>query len=251
MKLFITTKKIPGIFRQRFHIILLVIAALLVACSGGGGGPGGGSDEGTGSGGNTGGDINQGGNNTSNSGNPTDLIGTWFLSCQGFFTTSLQIDATSYIATTSVYNDAGACATGNEEYTDVYANIYRTGASIMSDNGIPATELDVEVTSISRTLHTDLLVMAYNANTACGYSDWALNVTKDITGRDCGAFSSGCTFDSTGTVCNATGLVTYTTYNVNDADTQLIHGTPTTGRDGSSPAARMTTLLTFIPFVRQ
>lgn len=229
-------------------VLLLLFVVFTQACSSGGGGDPQGQ---------TGNPQDPGGNqndNSDNSSNPSpepaaNLLGTWLLSCQQTsFTTELVVDATSYDATTTTYTD-GTCV--DPLFTDVYSNTYLTGQSVTSTNGLPATELDVTLTTVERTLHTDIMVMGYNASTSCGYSDWEIDVPKDITGRDCGSFASGCTSDSTSTVCDAAGTTTYTIYGVNDTGTQLNFGYPTTGRDGTTPAARMNTLFTIIPFVKQ
>jgi hypothetical protein len=255
MKLPIKATKYIGSMKVNSKIILLIILFALGACSSGGddaptgGGPANG-DLGNGDLGNNDQGNNSGGDQTSNSGSAANLIGTWSLDCQTSFTTILSVDATNYDATTSVYSDP-TCAAGTETFTDFYENTYTIGQQITSTNSLPATELNVEVVAIERTLHTDFFVQAYNANNACGYSDWQRDVAKDITGRDCGQLSGGCVFDSSTTVCNTAGTVTYTIYGIDDTGTQMMVGTPSPGRNGSSVETRMNTLLTFVPFTKQ
>jgi len=222
---------------SRSFFVTLAVLFMLVGCGGGGGGDGGGGGNGGGF------------NTNSKPGSSANLIGTWLLSCQTSFTTSLVVDDTNYVATTSVYSDP-ACTAGTEYYTEVYSSTYSIGSLFTSDNGLAATQLNVEMVSIERTLHDAFWVQSYNAKSTCGYSDWALGVAKDITGRDCGTDVASCTSHG-GSVCDAAGLVTYTSYGVDDSDTQLMFGYPTTGKDGTTAQKRMTNLLTIVFFNKQ
>lgn len=157
-------------------------------------------------------------------------VGTWSTDCQsmsmGAYSISNEFTATDtaidFAYTT--YTDA-TCSLTNERYD--YSYTYTLGAE--SAGTYP---MDLTLVSIKLTVFDATTVDDYNTASVCGINDWAVGVTRDVTGgSNCGV--SAVTYPSAGTV-------SYTIYK--DDGTTANFGLLYNPTDGTSEATRPTVL---------
>ena len=83
------------------------------------------------------------------------------------------------------YSDS-SCATDYIIWTDTYSS-FSIGNEATLDNGSTGRKFTTKVDSFVGSMQTAAAVTDYNNISWCGYSDWALNTTKDYTGKTCGS----------------------------------------------------------------
>jgi len=120
----------------------------------------------------------------------TELEGTWSSVCYAsgsyYFIDSIIVSGTNFVMKEE-YHDDSNCNTDNA--TVVY-NL--SGLSIKDEvvnftSGATGHDFSVNVSNVKATLQNSYEVSYTNTVNGCGFSDWALNTEKDVTGKTCGS----------------------------------------------------------------
>ena len=122
----------------------------------------------------------------------TELEGVWQTSCY------LGSDNLSYITTISVtgtnleikdeIHSDSSCNTDDGIFASNFSSL-SIGEEISYSSGATGHKFTMNLASFKYTPETAADVSYVNTNSICGYSDWALNTEKDITGKTCGSFT--------------------------------------------------------------
>ena len=120
----------------------------------------------------------------------TELEGTWTSSC---FQTSYSSDlydkqsitftGSTFILKWETHSDS-SCATDFVTFTDTFSS-FSIGGEGTLDKGSTARKISSKVDSFEAVMQAEDAVTAFNNWSWCGYTDWAINTTKDYTGRTC------------------------------------------------------------------
>jgi len=120
----------------------------------------------------------------------TELEGTWVSSC---FQTSYNDDlydiqsitftGSAFIFKWETHSDS-SCANDFATWTDTYSS-FSIGDEATLDNGSTVRKISMNVDSFEALMKTEAAAAIYNEYEYCGYTDWAINTTKDYTGRTC------------------------------------------------------------------
>ena len=120
----------------------------------------------------------------------TELEGAWQTSCY------LGSDNLSYITTISVTgtnleikdesHDDSSCNTDNGTLVASFSSL-SIGEEVSFSSGATGHKFTMNLVSFKYTPETAADVSYGNTNSICGYSDWALNTVKDVTGKTCGS----------------------------------------------------------------
>lgn len=124
---------------------------------------------------------------------PSELEGSWTQSCG---TDDASADEPEYDATTAVYKGNTATATivsysdsgcTQKLFTFVLSATFTSGESVATPSG--AKTLDLTISSLAATLHTDAYVQAFNgeaegSSKACG-GGWSKDLARTLSAADC------------------------------------------------------------------
>lgn len=110
------------------------------------------------------------------------ITGTWKSNCiplpkRHSIISTLTFSDTNVTATTQLFADS-ACATPN--LVIVFEGNYQIGQLFG-----PGREFDFTPSAVTFTLLNPDVVQYYNANSGCGFSDWKLNETRNVSGKLC------------------------------------------------------------------
>ena len=124
----------------------------------------------------------------------TELEGAWQTSCYLGST-----DNHSYITTISVTgtnleikdesHDDSSCNTDNGTLVASFSSLSIGEEELSFSSGATGHYFSMNLASFKYTPETAADVSYVNTNSICGYSDWALNTEKDITGNTCGSYT--------------------------------------------------------------
>ena len=118
----------------------------------------------------------------------TELEGAWVYSCYSKWDTywikTWTFTGSALVVKWDEYSDS-SCATDYAIWTDTYSS-FSIGNEATLDNGSTGRKFTMKVDSFVGSLQTAAAVTDHNSWNFCGYSDWALNTTKDYTGKTCG-----------------------------------------------------------------
>ena len=118
----------------------------------------------------------------------TELEGAWVSSCYSKWDTywikTWTFTGSALVVKWDEYSDS-SCATDYAIWTDTYSS-FSIGNEATLDNGSTGRKFTMKVDSFVVSMQTAAAVTAYNGWSWCGYSDFALNTTKDYTGKTCG-----------------------------------------------------------------
>jgi len=118
----------------------------------------------------------------------TELEGAWVSSCYSKWDTywikTWTFTGSALVVKWDEYSDS-SCATDYIIWTDTYSS-FSIGNEATLDNGSTGRKFTTKVDSFVGSMQTAAAVTDYNNISWCGYSDWALNTTKDYTGKTCG-----------------------------------------------------------------
>ena len=124
----------------------------------------------------------------------TELEGAWQTSCYLGST-----DNHSYITTISVTgtnleikdesHDDSSCNTDNGTLVASFSSLSIGEEELSFSSGATGHKFTMNLASFKYTPETAADVSYVNTNSICGYSDWALNTEKDITGKTCGSLT--------------------------------------------------------------
>jgi hypothetical protein len=160
--------------------------------------------------------------------------GVWKTACSYSASGSYQINSASFsgggFTQSSIVHSGSGCATALARF-DI-TGTYVVGSSLNGSNVYP---IDETLASMKLTVLDSSLLSSYNSATYCGYSDWAVGVAKDVTGRTCGS-----------SVLPSVGSVNYDIYTiwpysipeVGITQGTLNFGYNDTAHDGTSPSKR-------------
>ena len=119
----------------------------------------------------------------------TELEGAWVSSCHSkwssYWIKTWTFTGSALVVKWNEYSDS-SCATDYIIWTDTYSS-FSIGNEATLDNGSTGRKFTTKVDSFVGSMQTAAAVTDYNNINWCGYSDWALNTTKDYTGKTCGS----------------------------------------------------------------
>ncbi len=156
------------------------------------------------------------------SGISDDLAGAWVSACTDSVIYRATFTESTFVATATPYSNTSCTAVTSFRQTYTYS--YSGGDDVDQPEG--AKTLDYTVSKVEITPLTTTEANGRNSVTACGFSDWAVNVPKDIT-SGCGGPSSA-------------GETTYDIYKIDNG--RLFTGDLTGSNDGTTASKRPTGL---------
>ena len=118
----------------------------------------------------------------------TALEGTWLSSCHSsgmyYNLNTLTVTGTGVVFKKEMHNDSN-CSTDNNTQELTYSSL-SIGDAVTYDNGTKTgAYFSMIFSGATETPNSSYDVTWVNDNSYCGYSDWELNVAKDITGKTC------------------------------------------------------------------
>jgi len=130
---------------------------------------------------------------TGESGNQVDLNGIWRQWCWPEYDDNESSDEATTISgssfTTKRYEWTDTTDCSGEPWVEiVYSGTATLGSEVMigSDFGdITVTRVDLDHDAITATVYDSDMVDELNSDTVCGYTDWAIGVSKSLMGTDC------------------------------------------------------------------
>ena len=126
---------------------------------------------------------------STSSSSTTEVEGTWVVSCYAsgskYLIKTITVSGTSVVEKYEYHSDS-SCATDYDTWETTYTSL-AIGDEATLDNGSTGRKFTMKVDSFVVSMQTAAAVTAYNGWSWCGYSDWALNTTKDYTGKTCGS----------------------------------------------------------------
>ena len=118
----------------------------------------------------------------------TELEGAWVSSCYSKWDTywikTWTFTGSALVVKWDEYSDS-SCATDYAIWTDTYSS-FSIGNEATLDNGSTGRKFTTKVDSFVGSMQTAAAVTDYNNINFC-FSDWALNTTRDYTGKTCGS----------------------------------------------------------------
>ena len=119
----------------------------------------------------------------------TELEGAWVSSCYSKWDTywikTWTFTGSALVVKWDEYSDS-SCATDYAIWTDTYSS-FSIGNEATLDNGSTGRKFTMKVDSFVVSMQAAAAVTDHNSWSWCGYSDYALNTTKDYTGKTCGS----------------------------------------------------------------
>ena len=121
----------------------------------------------------------------------TELEGAWASSCgvtswdnSHYVIKTWTFTGSALVVKWDEYSDS-SCATDWAIWTDTYSS-FSIGNEATLDNGSTGRKFTTKVDSFVGSMQTAAAVTDYNNLNFC-FSDWALNTTRDYTGKTCGS----------------------------------------------------------------
>ena len=122
----------------------------------------------------------------------TELEGAWASSCgvtswdnSHYVIKTWTFTGSALVVKWDEYSDS-SCATDYAIWTDTYSS-FSIGNEATLDNGSTGRKFTMKVDSFVVSMQAAAAVTDHNSWNFCGYSDYALNTTKDYTGKTCGS----------------------------------------------------------------
>ena len=126
---------------------------------------------------------------SSSSTTTTEVEGTWVVSCYAsgskYLIKTITVSGTSVVEKYEYHLDS-SCATDYDTWETTYTSL-AIGNEATLDNGSTGRKFTMKVDSFVVSMQAAAAVTDHNSWNFCGYSDWALNTTKDYTGKTCGS----------------------------------------------------------------
>jgi len=122
----------------------------------------------------------------------TELEGTWTTNCNSTGTDyyeikTLIVSGTDFSLKYEAYTDS-SCSTDSSISISTFSSL-SIGDSVTFSSGSTGHKFSVTVSSFTLTPTSASIVSALNTDGWCGYSNWAINTAKNITGKTCGSAS--------------------------------------------------------------
>ena len=108
-----------------------------------------------------------------------DFTGTYKSACDNGSITTIEFTASSFKQTNAVYTDTATCAEADIESETVYEGTY-SQIDNMKDFTSPA-DLKIIQTKRTATYYTSTYINLNNNSVKCGFNDWQIGVSKDLT----------------------------------------------------------------------
>ena len=125
-------------------------------------------------------------NSTSNA----ELEGTWVTSCNTtswnnnhYVIETITVSGSGLVWKWDEHSDS-SCSNDYIIWTDNHSSL-SLGNEVTLDNGSKATKFTMKVESLEALMKTSAAATDYNNYVWCGDSDWALNTSKDYSGKTC------------------------------------------------------------------
>ena len=147
---------------------------------------------------------------TSSSTTTTELEGVWKTSCYidsdnlSYYITTISVTGTNLEIKDESHDDS-SCNTDNGTLVASFSSLSIGEEELSFSSGATGHKFTMNLASFKYTPETAADVSYVNTNSICGYSDWALNTEKDITGKTCGSLTIPVTIP----VANTTYLSIY------------------------------------------
>ena len=141
---------------------------------------------------------------SSSSSSTTELEGTWVKSCDGgsyyrsttfYYKDTVVVSGSNVTWKEEAHNDSN-CSSDNYTRDWTYSNGLSIGDAVTFESGTKTgAKFTLTMSGLTETLNNSYEVTLANNNSFCGYSDWELNVAKDVAGKTCSPHD----WDSVGT----------------------------------------------------
>ena len=131
---------------------------------------------------------------TSSSTTTTELEGAWKTSCYidsdnlSYYITTISVTGTNLEIKDESHDDS-SCNTDNGTLVASFSSLSIGEEELSFSSGATGHKFTMNLASFKYTPETAADVSYVNTNSICGYSDWALNTEKDITGKTCGSLT--------------------------------------------------------------
>lgn len=158
---------------------------------------------------------------------PTEIEGTWLGACGGTTRESATFSGdVAYFAVTT-YN-AASCSSAKWIY--VKTSTFKIGDYVARAG---ERKYDFTQTALTLTPKSSAGVSEMNTSSLCGYNDWALDISRDVTGKNCSSV-----------VQPSNNTKTYSIYKLNTAASphEIQLGTTGAIANGTSEATRHSTV---------
>ena len=118
----------------------------------------------------------------------TALEGTWLSSCHSsgmyYNLNTLTVTGTGVVFKKEMHNDSN-CSTDNNSQEWTFSSLSIGDAVTYENDTKTGAYFSMILSGATETPNSSYDVTWVNDNSYCGYSDWELNVAKDITGKTC------------------------------------------------------------------
>ena len=133
---------------------------------------------------------------SSTSSTTTELEGTWVKSCDGgsyyrsttfYYKDTVVVSGSNVTWKEEAHNDSN-CSSDNYTRDWTYSNGLSIGDAVTYESGTKTgAKFTLTMSGLTETLNNSYEVTLANNNSFCGYSDWELNVAKEVAGKTCGS----------------------------------------------------------------
>ena len=127
---------------------------------------------------------------SNNSTSTAELEGTWVTSCNTtswnnnhYVIETITVSGSGLVWKWDEHSDS-SCSNDYIIWTDNHSSL-SLGNEVTLDNGSKATKFTMKVESLEALMKTSAAATDYNNYVWCGDSDWALNTSKDYSGKTC------------------------------------------------------------------
>ena len=127
---------------------------------------------------------------SNNSTSTSELEGTWVTSCNTtswnnnhYVIETITVSGSGLVWKWDEHSDS-SCSNDYIIWTDNHSSL-SLGNEVTLDNGSKATKFTMKVESLEALMKTSAAATDYNNYVWCGDSDWALNTSKDYSGKTC------------------------------------------------------------------
>ena len=132
---------------------------------------------------------------SSTSSTTTELEGTWVSTCYSYsyyrsttfyYIYTVVVSGSNVTWKEEAHNDSN-CSSDNYTRDWTYSNGLSIGDAVTFESGTKTgAKFTLTMSGVTETLNNSYEVTLANNNSFCGYSDWELNVAKDVAGKTCG-----------------------------------------------------------------
>ena len=131
---------------------------------------------------------------SSSSSSTTELEGTWVKNCDGgsyyrsttfYYKDTVVVSGSNVTWKEEAHSDSN-CSSDNYTRDWTYSNGLSIGDAVTYESGTKTgAKFTLTLSGLTETQNNSDEVTLANNNSYCGYSDWELNVAKDVAGKTC------------------------------------------------------------------